>query len=244
MTERKPVVFGIGGLLGKEERGKIDDMLSIMAETYGCKTYAIRPAEVVIDGTNYLFTLSPEDRKEIVEAVSAARENPEADTSRVAIITSSIGALKLFEYLGESEDLALGLKAIAQNVPFTRRNEGLTSRGREAIERGEPFNFSSRYDRMRRVNRSVRTTSLPYLLDFDARENLKRLSPQYRFQTFTLLAKRDSVVDNQVTVECHRMLNGTDENMLTVEYDHWIPYEVSRKPIVDFLVKTLELRLA
>ena len=240
--ERKPVVIGIGGLLERGERGKVTDMLDILGTQYRCRTYEITFANIRRDGDTIICSINQGDSYNVGNTLDLAVSEIDNDPSRIGVITSSMGVVPLIEYLSQKRDNIAKFVAHAANVPFTRINPLARKYVEGIMEKGHSLDISSKFDTERKQKRIIPSTDLQYILDFDANKLVSEISDEHQMRNLTILASRDERVDNEETIKLHNKLKGKESDIVRVNSDHCVPYELSRKPIMEFMVEALDLK--
>ncbi len=244
MVNEKPIIIGVGGLLERGERGKVTDLLDILSKQYGCATYEVGFSSITRNGDNIICAVSEKGQENVHEAITHALNDERNNPSRIGIITSSMGAVPVSELIASNNLLCSGLRAYAAIAPFTKIHPLARKYIETLLTKEEDLEFGSPIDKERGIRRILPAKNIPYILGIDLADTVKAIPSEYNFKTLTLFARSDERVDINTTAAYHAALRGNAESLIGFETKHAIPYEIVRKPIIDFITSVLDLTAA
>lgn len=228
MTERKPVVFGIGGLLEKDENGRITQVLEALRQD-GCATYEVRFSKICRNGNTIVCPYSESWIGDVAATIETGLQDPSVDTSRIGLIGSSLGTAVIDQYLMNHRTLEGRDIAYAAIAPFSRVNPKIRPVLEQMRNGQKDMPITSRTDNERGIERIIPYSSLPDILKIDTPEGLRSLGSAYQITPFTVYGDRDERVEVSSIIERHNVLRGKNENLVVYPCGHTPPSESTEK---------------
>jgi len=238
MEEKKPAVIGVGGLLEREECGRIQNMLEILKEN-GCVIYSARFRTICRDGNTIICPISTEWTEDINLVVNETIKDERVDTKRIGIIASSLGATFMDYFIAKNPALAEGLNPYVALVPFARPHPAIKPHIQKMIDGKVDMDVSFQHDREKGITRKIPSHCLQTVLDVDTPSVLSKRSIAYNISPLTILGLKDDRCDNSAAKERHEILNGKPENLIELDYGHSIPQEAVQEKVIQFITKGL-----
>lgn len=236
-TQKLPLIIGISGLLNKNESGRVEDILNIL-KPQGYITQGVFCSSIERRGLEITCNLSLDTyAQDIFEVYQKAIQNPEVDQNNIGFIASSMGAAALTRLLStpKGHDLSEKIRSYASIAPFVKLNENLINPIKYHISNGLNLDIGTSHDKSQGWKRVIAAPYVQNVLEVDAIKDLKVFeSERHRFPTLTILGKNDDRVDVPSIRKYHEVLRGAPEDLLEFDCKHDIPYEDSKKAVVDF----------
>ena len=154
MTEKKPIVIGVGGLLEQGESGRIQEMLDVMKDK-GCIVYAPRFGTICKDGNKIICPVNGSWIDDIGRVIREALLDENADSYRVGFIASSLGATFLDYFLATDTSLSNKQKPYVAIVPFARPHAGIKPHVQRMIDGKVDLDVSFPHDREKGITRLI-----------------------------------------------------------------------------------------
>ncbi len=233
-TEKRPLIIGAGGLLEKEETGRIDETLGSLRE-YGCITYGVKFSAICRDGDTLVCPISFAWIGDVKATVETALNDERIDKKRIGIIASSLGATMMDYFIARDHTLAEGLGPYTAISPFARLNRQLVPAIQKFQERKQDLDLSSAYDKERGIKRVIPYSNLDIILDLDSTAELEKRSRIYHINPLTIIGVKDDRCDIEAMKKRHEILDGKSENLLQHNCGHAIPQQEIEKDIVQFI---------
>ncbi|MEK6915310.1 MAG: hypothetical protein AABW89_02085 [Nanoarchaeota archaeon] len=237
---KQPLVIGVGGLLEKDENGRIQEMLSAM-EKRGCVTYAHVFRTICRDGNRIICPVNGGWIDDIKEVIRPAMEDEHVDQKRVGFIASSLGATFLDYFLASDETLTDKSKPYASIAPYAKVNGGVVAHIKRMIERKIDLDVSSPHDTERGIKRIIPSSCLEMVLDIDVPKVLTQRQKPYSIMPLTILGLKDDRADNEAIRKRHKILNGREQDLIELDCGHNIPQELIQERILQFMYSNLGL---
>jgi surfactin synthase thioesterase subunit len=232
------VIIGIGGLTAKEEKGRVSKLLDLFQREYQYKTHEIINQCTTRNEKNGKTIITCPVEREIRYLQEAITQSIQQNSStKIAIITSSMGATQFFEYLSQTQEIPSNIIAHATIAPFTKVNPYASDELKKCLNESRNLDISSSFDKKREISRIIPYGCLDYLLNFDASQLLDRNATKYKIDTLTIMANRDERVDNSTTKKVHQMFEGNTK-LIELNSQHCIPYDlIGEDEIVKFITE-------
>ena len=238
MTNKKPLIIGVGGLLEQQETGRIQDLLAKLQEI-GCITYSVRFSTICRDGNTILCPMSPRWVDDFNATVETALNDERVNTSKIGIIASSIGATIADYSISRNSLLAKGLGPYAAISPLARPHTNAINGINYLIRVKRDLDVSFPHDKERELKRVIPYESLEQVRDINTPIELAKMSRAYSIKPLTIIGLNDDRCDIEASRERHKSLEGAQENLLEYNEGHSVPAELTEKPILDFMGKEL-----
>ncbi len=237
MTQKKPIVFGIGGLLEKDENGRITQVLEALRDK-GCITYEIRFSKICRNGNTVVCPYSDSWVGDMSATIETGLQDPMADTNKVGLIGSSLGTAIIDQYLASNRTLEGRSLAYASIAPFSRVHPRIRPLLEQMRNDQKDMPITSATDKQRGIERIIPYSSLQDILKIDSVVGLQNLGKSYQVTPFTVYGNKDERVEVDSIIERHKVLNGTNENLVEYDCGHTPPSESTQKA-EEFLIRQL-----
>jgi predicted alpha/beta-fold hydrolase len=174
IIERKPLVIGIGGLLDRNESGRVSDLLRILHND-GFATYNVYFSGIVRDESTIICNFSLDYVNDIKNVIKTAQEDERADSAKTGIIATSMGAAIFSYYLAQNTELAPKIKAYATISPFAKVNQHpqLIKMLEHHIEKEIDLEIGTPYDKQNRIKRIIPHKNIKNITSIDINKPLK-----------------------------------------------------------------------
>jgi hypothetical protein len=240
MAQKKPVIFGVGGLLEKDEKGRVTEILSRLSQL-GCSTYEVKFSRICRNGNTVVCPVSPAWVGDVTATIATALQDPEIDTSRVGLVGSSIGAAIMDQHLA-SEDTLTGREINYVAIsPFSKVNPTLRPMLEGARNMKKDIPMTSDIDRERGIERIIPHSDISTILEIDTPKALISRPNSYQIIPLTIYGLKDERVDVSSIVERHRVLGGPDNQLFGFDCRHNTPYDESVSIAINFLKERLSI---
>ena len=237
---KKPVVVGVGGLLDRNESGRISDLLRIL-NNEGFATYNVYFSGIVRDGTTIVCNFSLDYIEDVKKVVKTIEEDKTSNLSKTGVIASSMGAAIFSYFLAQNPTFAERIKAYATISPFTRvsQHPQLLKMLEFHIQNEKDLDIGTPYDKQSGIKRIIPHKNIQNITSIDLNKSLKTAQEKWAIPTLTLLGIKDERVDVDSMREYHKILDGKSENLKEYNHGHNIPYEEMREPVINFIKEKL-----
>jgi hypothetical protein len=228
-----PLIIGVGGLLEKDENGRVTEILENLRES-GCSTYEVKFTSIFRNGETVLCPVSTAWVSEIDATVRTALQDPNIDTTRIGLIGSSLGATIMDQYLASENDINGTIPYVAIS-PFSRINPRLIPMLETARSAKKDIPITSEIDRKRGINRTIPHSSISTILGIDTTQTARQVKNNHKIVPLTVYGLNDERVEVASIEERHRVLNGKDNKLKGFDCKHNTPYKESIELATEFL---------
>ena len=240
ITERKPLVIGIGGLLDRNESGRVSDMLRILHND-GFATYNVYFSGIVRDGSTIICNFSLDYVNDVERVIKTAQEDERADSTKTGVIATSMGAAIFSYFLAQNTQFAPKIKAYATISPFTKINQHpqLSKMLEQHIKKEIDLDIGTPYDKQNGIKRIIPHKNIKNITSIDINSPLKACNYKWDMPILTLIGIKDERVDIESMREYHKILDGNPQNLKEYNHGHNIPYEEMRDSVINFMREKL-----
>ncbi|MBS3082228.1 hypothetical protein J4416_04870 [Candidatus Pacearchaeota archaeon] len=236
--KRNPLVIGVGGLLEKDENGRVTDILANLRNS-GCSTYEVKFSRICRNGYTVVCPVSLAWIADITTLVDTALQDPKVDTSRVGLVGSSLGAAMIDQYLASNNQLTGREISYAAISPFARINPSLKPWLESSRNSQKDLEMSTDADKKRGMKRIIPYSNISTILEINTPEILRGISERYEIKPLTIYGLKDERVDPQSIEERHYVLKGKGRNLIQFDCGHNTPYKESIDLATEFLKSRL-----
>jgi hypothetical protein len=234
---KTPAIIGLPGFVNTLRGRRINDTLEKLSQN-GIHGYGLVYSSFHEDNGRVIHDFDTQTYiKEIAQVIEQTINNPRIDQNKTGIISTSMSAGLFAEYLAEVD--APPIQCYLTISPFAGWKYFATPEIREQLKKGDYIPITTPSDKLQGIERLIPTTWMQQIESFDALgipiEKLRN-----RFPILTIMSTQDTTSEPRSMARYHAHFGGTPNNLLSYdEYDHEIPIEATRKPILSFLRENL-----